>query len=154
MESRSIDGILASAMGILSKAREFLIGGTAKAGLGIAEGISDIVERWKPGEKAKHDMSMEINKLVEDSYASARQHDQPMNSGLPIIDGLVNGINRLIRPWVTVTVIGSLFGYWELPPPDQIDPQYWGMAKIILSFWFGGRALFKDLPSAVKNLRG
>jgi len=140
-------------MGFLSKAKEFLVGGTASAGLGIAEGISDIVERWKPGDGKKHEMAMEISQLVESSYADARKHDQPMNSGLPIADAIVNGINRLIRPWVTITVLGSLFGYWELPPPDSIDPQYWVMAKIILGFWFGGRMVMKDLPLMVKGLR-
>jgi len=140
-------------MGILNKVKSFLIGGAAQAGLGVANGISDIVERWKPGDAKNHEMAMELNKLVESSYDSARKHDQPMNSGLPILDGIVNGINRLIRPWVTITVIGSLFGYWELPPPDSIDPEYWVMAKIILGFWFGGRAVFKDLPTMIKNIR-
>ena len=140
-------------MGALSKIKSFLIGGAAEAGLGVANGISDIVERWKPGDAKNHEMAMEISKLVETSYDSARKHDQPMNSGIPMLDAIVNGINRLIRPWVTVTVIGSLFGYWDLPPPDQIDPEYWVMAKIILGFWFGGRAVFKDLPAAVRNLR-
>lgn len=140
-------------MGLLSKVKGFLVGGTAKTGLGVAEGIAEIVERWKPGEGKKHEMAMEISALAESAYASARQHDQPMSSGLPLLDGIVNGINRLIRPWVTITVIGSLFGYWELPPPDSIDPQYWVITKVILGFWFGGRAVFKDFPSAIRNLR-
>ena len=140
-------------MGVLSKLGSFLTGGAAGAGLGIASGIADIVERWKPSDAKNHEMAMEISELVESSYADARKHDRPMNSGLPIVDGIVNGINRLIRPWVTVTVLGSLFGYWELPPPDSIDPQYWVMAKIILGFWFGGRMVMKDLPSMVRSLR-
>ena len=95
---------------------------------------------------------MEIQQFLQASYESARKNDQPMNSGSPILDGLVNGVNRLIRPWVTITVIGSLFGYWELPPPDSISPQYWSIAQIILGFWFGGRFLVKDIPQAIKSL--
>ena len=140
-------------MGVLQKIGSFLTGGTAAAGLGVAGGIADIVERWKPSEGKKHEMAVEISQLVESSYAARLKHDQPMNSGLPIADAIVNGINRLIRPWVTITVIGSLFGYWELPPPDQIDPQYWVMAKIILGFWFGGRMVMKDLPAAIRIFR-
>ena len=140
-------------MGILAKAKSFLLGGAAEAGLGIAGGVADIVERWKPGDAKNHEMAMEISNLVEGSYANARKHDQPMSSGVPIVDAFVNGINRLIRPWVTITVLGSLFGYWDLPPPDSIDPQYWVITKVIVGFWFGGRAIFKDLPSAIRNLR-
>jgi hypothetical protein len=140
-------------MGVLSKIGTFLGGGAAKAGLGVANDIANIVERWRPGDAKNHEMVMEVSELVESSYADARKHDQPMSSGVPIVDAIVNGINRLIRPWVTITVIGSLFGYWDLPPPDQIDPQYWVLGKIIIGFWFGGRALFKDLPALVQHIR-
>ena len=140
-------------MGVLSKIGTFLGGGAAKAGLDVANGVADIFERWRPGDTKNHEMVMEVSELVESSYADARKHDQPMSSGVPIVDAIVNGINRLIRPWVTITVIGSLFGYWDLPPPDQIDPQYWVLGKIIIGFWFGGRALFKDLPALVQHIR-
>ena len=141
-------------MGFLSKVKDFFIGGTVDKIGDAAEGVADIVERWNPGVAKKHEMTMEIAKFMEQSYASARAHDQPMNSGIKIIDALVNGVNRLIRPWVTITVVGHMFGYWRLPPPDSIDAQYWDITLIVLGFWFGGRALFKDLPTMVKSLRG
>ncbi len=139
-------------MGFGTKLKNFFLGGTASAVTDMSNGIADIVERWKPGESKKHEMTQEVNEFIQKTYDSARKHDQPMNSGLPFLDGLVNGINRLIRPWVTITVIGSLFGYWELPPPQNIQPQYWVMAQIILGFWFGGRFLVKDIPQAVKSV--
>ena len=139
-------------MGILSKFAGFFGGGTAKVATDVAGGIADIVERWKPGEGKRQEMEMEVANFLEKSIADARKHDQPMNSGIAILDGVVNGINRLIRPWVTITVIGSLFGYWELPPPNSIDPQYWTIAQIILAFWFGGRFLIKDIPQAIKSV--
>ena len=139
-------------MGFGTKLREFFLGGASSAVGDMATGISDIVERWRPGEAKKHEMDMEVREFIDKSVADARKHDQPMNSGLPILDGLVNGINRLIRPWVTITVIGSLFGYWELPPPNSIEPQYWVIAQIILGFWFGGRFLVKDIPQAIRGL--
>lgn len=139
-------------MGFGTKLKDFLIGGTAGAVMDIARGTSDIVERWKPGDAKKHEMEMELNEFVSRAVASARAHDQPANSGFPIIDSLVNGVNRIIRPWVTITVLGSLFGYWDLPPPDTIDPQYWAMTKVILIFWFGGRLLIKDIPQGIKSI--
>jgi hypothetical protein len=139
-------------MGILSGIKSLFLGGTTGAVTKTANGIADIVERWKPGESKKHEMNMEIQAFIQETYDSARKHDQPMNSGLPILDGFVNGVNRLIRPWVTITVIGSLFGYWELPPPNSISPQYWVIAQIILGFWFGGRFLVKDIPQGIKSI--
>jgi len=140
-------------MGIFSKVVGFFGGGTAKIATDVAGGVADIVERWKPGEGKRQEMEMEVAEFLEKSISDARKHDQPMNSGIAIIDAVVNGINRLIRPWVTVTVIGSLFGYWDLPPPENIDPQYWSIATIVIGFYFGGRALFKDLPTAIKSMR-
>lgn len=139
-------------MGFGTKLKEFFIGGAAKAMNETAEGVADIVERWKPGEGKKHEMTMEIQEFLQESYESARAHDQPMSSGHPVLDSIVNGVNRLIRPWVTITVIGSLFGYWELPPPESIDPQYWTITQIILGFWFGGRFLVKDIPQGIKSM--
>lgn len=141
-------------MGILKKISGFFVGGTTKAGLEVAEGIADIVERWKPGDAKNHEMTTELTKLVSDSYDLARGHDMPMDSGVKWVDALVNGVNRLIRPWVTITVVGSLFGYWELPPPQSISPEYWVMVQIILGFWFGGRLVTKDIPQAIMGVLG
>jgi len=139
-------------MGVGTRIKDFFLGGTSGAVMDVAEGVSNIVERWKPGDAKNHEMAMEVNEFVARAIDSARQHDKPANSGLPIVDGVVNGVNRLIRPWVTITVLGSLFGYWELPPPESIDPQYWAITKIILAFWFGGRLLVKDIPQGIKTL--
>ena len=140
-------------MGIFKKLGEFFIGGTANVATEVAGDVADIVARWKPGERDRHEMQMEIAAALEKSYAGARVHDQPQNSGVPIVDALVNGVNRLIRPWVTITVIGSLFGYWQLPPPDNIHPEYWVVAKIILGFWFGGRLVMQDIPAALRRIK-
>ena len=139
-------------MGLGSKIKDFFLGGASSAVEDAANGVADIVERWAPGQGKKHEMQMEIQEFLEKSYSNAREHDKPMNSGVPFVDAFVNGVNRLIRPWVTITVVGSLFGYWELPPPEAISPQYWSITQIILGFWFGGRFLVKDIPQAIKSL--
>ena len=140
-------------MGLLAKLGTILAGGTAKAGLDVANGIANIVERWKPGAAKNVEFVKELTTLVNDSYDSARRHDTPMQSGVRWVDAAVNGVNRLIRPWVTITVIGSLFGYWNLPPPQSVEPEYWIMIQIILGFWFGGRLVTKDIPAALGHLR-
>lgn len=145
---------------ILQKVASFFAGGVASSVMDVADQAADIVERWNPGEAKKHEMTKELigilsarDKDIAQNVENARQHDQPMNSGIAIADALVNGVNRLIRPWVTITVVGHLFGYWELPPPESIDPNYWEATMLVLGFWFGGRAVFKDLPAAIKFLR-
>lgn len=139
-------------MSLGSKIKDFFIGGSSKA-LGETAGkISDIVEKWHPGVEKKHEMTQEIRGFLEESTENARKHDQPMNSGIAWVDALVNGVNRLIRPWVTIEIVGSLFGYWDLPPPESIDPQYWSAGMIVLGFWFGGRFIVKDVPTMLKSL--
>ena len=140
-------------MGLLTKIGAFLGGGAAKAGLNIAGGIADIVERWNPGDSKNVQFTKELTSVVNASYDSARRHDAPMQSGVRWLDGVVNGVNRLIRPWVTITVIGSLFGYWNLPPTQNVAPEYWVMVQIVLGFWFGGRLVTKDIPAALGYLR-
>lgn len=140
-------------MNIFKRIGGWFVGGSAKAGVEVAGGIADIVERWRPGDAKNVEMTEQLTNLVNTSYDSARRHDSPMNSGIPIVDALVNGVNRLIRPWVTITIIGSLFGYWDLPPPQSIEPEYWVMVQVVLGFWFGGRLVTKDLPIAIGLMR-
>ena len=145
-------------MGFIAKVGNFLVGGTAKAGLDVAGGVADLVERWKPGDAKNVEFIKELTTLVNTSYDSARKHDTPMQSGVKWVDAGVNSINRLIRPWITITVIGSLFGlgerwsYFNLPAPESIAPEYWVMAKVILGFWFGGRLITKDIPAALGHM--
>lgn len=57
--------------------------------------------------------------------------------------------NRMIRPFVTVWLIGGLSGCWQLPDTKSVDAVWFQMFLIVLTFWFGGRVLLKDLPAAV-----
>lgn len=57
--------------------------------------------------------------------------------------------NRLIRPFITVWLIGGFSGWWHLPETKTIDPVWFQIFMIVVTFWFGGRVLLKDLPAAV-----
>jgi hypothetical protein len=131
-------------MSILNKITGFLSGGVVDA----ASGVADIVERWKPGETTKHEMEMDVANLVK----GAREHDSPVAGG-GFLGGLADGINRLIRPVVTLYVLGGLFGFFDPQLNSNIDPWFLAQGEKIIIFWFGGKVLLKDLPAAIKYLR-
>ena len=110
--------------------------------------VADIVERWKPGVTTRHQMEMDVAGLV----TGARQHDQVTpNAGF--IGNLANALNRLIRPVVTIYVLGGVFGFFEVSYAADIDPWFLAQAERIIVFWFGGKLLIKDIPAAIKYLR-
>jgi hypothetical protein len=71
-----------------------------------------------------------------------------------IVNQLVDALNRLVRPGVTGWLLGGFIGYWKLPEPGAIDPYWQSAFYLVLTFWFGGRMLLKDLPAAIKAIRG
>lgn len=76
-------------------------------------------------------------------------------SGDPgLVNQLVDGANRLVRPGVTLWLVGGFIGWWRLPAADLIDPFWQNLFMLVITFWFGGRALLKDLPAAVRLMRG
>ena len=69
-------------------------------------------------------------------------------------DVFVDGVNRLVRPGVTLWLIGGWISWWPLPEPNDIDPFWQQITMLVLTFWFGGRAILKDLPKAMALLKG
>jgi hypothetical protein len=144
-------------MGIFRKIGAALTGGGGGGAAELIDKADSIVSRYAPGITGKDQMVKELLQLGGGGYDSARAHDAPMASGVRVVDALVNGVNRSIRPGVTIGLIGGLFGWWALPSPESIDERYWGLLEVVMIFWFGGRAIFQDLPKAlsyVKGLRG
>lgn len=69
-------------------------------------------------------------------------------------DSFVDKWHRAIRPAIATWAILILFGV--LPPPDhwQAIPQpVWEMVLLVITFYFGGRTLVKDLPAAIAAMR-
>lgn len=135
--------------------RSWLLGGAVEAGVSSAGKINEIVERWFPNDSSRHDKAKELYEIMADERDSARQHDAALafNTGVPILDALVNAVNRIIRPGVTIGLIGGLLGWWDLPDPETFDPTYFRMAEIVLVFWFGGRFLTKDAPAIYSKVK-
>lgn len=142
-------------MGLLSKLFGSAAGGAAGAVVDTANGVADIVERWKPSDAAKHQMYVEINQLVQQSAAAARQYD-PRTEGKSLFSEIVNvcvdALARLIRPCVTVLLVGGIFGWWPIAT-QTLDPVVLGWAEGVMIYWFGSRTLFKDIPSLVRAIK-
>ncbi len=79
------------------------------------------------------------------SFAAPGTHDTPL-------DVIVDAMNRLPRPVITFYVFGGIVGWWKLPELSSIDPLWTQAGGIILTFWFGGRLIMKDLPAAVLSV--
>lgn len=131
-------------MSLFSKVAGFLSGGVIDS----ASGIANIVERWKPGVTTRHEMEMDVAKLVD----GARTSDSPVVNG-GFMGSIANGLNRLVRPVVTIYILGGLFGFFDVQFANDIDPWFLAQGEKIIIFWFGGKVLLKDLPAAIKYLR-
>lgn len=128
-----------------------------------AEGVADIVERWKPSERAKHDMAREDLGDQRTAAQEARAYD-PRSSATSgsilggisdIINVSVDATNRLIRPGVAVLLIGGTFGLWDLQV-QTADPVVLGWTEAVVGFYFGVRTVVYDIPKllvAIKALR-
>lgn len=129
--------------GFISK----LFGGSNK---GIVEQAADVVERFAPGEVKRHQMGIEDLKAGDDSQASARAMMLAHHESR--IDIVVDAINRLIRPVITIWVMGLLFGWWQAPIEQwaRFPEMVWNIIWTVITFWFGARVIFKDIPSAVR----
>lgn len=120
------------------------IGRLFSGGGGAGEKIVDAVDRLHYSDQEKADTDQK-------DLASARSM-QLVSHG-SAFDVLVDGINRLIRPGVTLWLIGGFLDWWRLPMPGAIDPFWLEIFMIIVTFWFGGRVLLKDLPKALAAIR-
>ena len=137
-------------MSVFSKLGKIL-GGTV---VDVAEKGSDIVERWVSSAESKHEMATDIDKAIEASVQARVALDAtPPGNNRTWFDSLVDGVNRMIRPGVTIGLFGGVFAWWPLPKIGDVDPIILSWIGTVFLFWFGGRAIFKDLPSVIKYLR-
>lgn len=135
-----------------------IFGGSAKTASGIivdtTKGVADVVERWAPSDRAKHDMQQDVQKLLNESVSAARQHD-PRTNGTSFYAEFVNvsidALNRLVRPGMTILIVGAMFGWWPVETKSA-DPVVLGWAEAIGAYWFGMRAITRDIPSLIKML--
>lgn len=132
----------------------------AEAVIKTAEGAADIVERWKPSEQAKHNMSREDyadkTKATQEARAydprTTMQETRLLGAIGNFINLLVDSANRMIRPGLAVTLMGGLFGWWEVKL-NTSDPLLVELSIAVFGFYFGVRAITQDLPRLLRALK-
>lgn len=134
--------------------------GKDSEGKGIVEEVSDVVDKWHPSATTKHKMSIEDLQAGDSSQESARRMEQPRtdhdNVWISAFNAIIDGINRLPRPGITLWVFGVLVGWWDIPPillSASVPPMFWNIAWTVITFWFGSRVIFKDIPAIWKYLK-
>lgn len=88
----------------------------------------------------------------QDSKDTADSRAMQFASHSSWFDVLVDGLNRLVRPAFAFWSFGVLVGWWGEKIKD-ISPEAMNLILIICTFYFGGRAILKDLPGVIKTLR-
>lgn len=125
-------------MNILGTALSWFFGGS-KSG-----DVVDKLDELYLSAEEKGQMDME-------DLAKAREYlNYPPLPGF--INQVVDAASRLVRPGVTYWLLGGWAGMWALPPVDAIDPFWQSMAYLVLTFWFGGRMVMKDVPNMLATL--
>lgn len=127
-------------MSFLAKMGSWLFSG------GGVEKVADVADKAFYTEQEK---SADDQKDLD----SARQFAAPSN-GPGLINQIVDATNRMIRPSVTIWMIGGFAGWWSLPRIETISEYWQNIFKLVITFWFGGRVILKDLPQAIKAMRG
>lgn len=135
-------------MNVFTKIGKVLFGSSDK---GIVTEVSDAVDKWVPSETTKHKMSIEDLQAGDASQESARS--MVIASHSTWFDALVDGLNRMVRPAFTLWAFGVLVGWWPPPAKGQLDPMTWNIIWTIITFWFGSRMLFKDIPYLVRKFK-
>lgn len=74
-------------------------------------------------------------------------------AGPGFLNQLIDAVNRSVRPLVTYALIGGLMGWWKLPSMDAVAPFYQTLIYLVFTFWFGGRAIMKDVPAMLTALK-
>jgi hypothetical protein len=129
--------------------------GAAGAAVAVAKGASEIVERWVPSAASREEAHLAIQKLTQDAAAAARAYSPTSGGTSPfmnVVNGLVDALSRLIRPTVTILLMGAVFGWWPVNV-KTVDPIILGWGESVMIFWFGARALFKDFPALLEAIK-
>ncbi len=94
----------------------------------------------------------EQEKSEQDSKDTADARSMQIATHNTWFDVIIDGWSRAIRPGVTTWLIGGWAGWWAFPNPALVGPFWQEITLLVLTFWFGGRALLKDLPAAVSAI--
>lgn len=95
--------------------------------------------------------------IIKDSTKDTGDTQNARAFGAPAVhdswfDIFVDGINRLVRPVMAVTLLGAVCGWWVIDT-SELDPNIWELTKWVFGFYFGQRALIKDVPQMIRAIK-
>lgn len=125
--------------------------GSSSNGKGIVGEASDTIDRWIPSAQTQQENSIEDLKVGDKSQESARamefiSHDSWLDIG-------VDAANRLPRPLITGWAICVLFGWISPQHLEGLSPLTINILWTVVTFFFGSRVIFKDIPKAIQSFR-
>jgi len=99
-------------------------------------------------------LAFQAEQQAQDSLNKAREAYEAefqYSSHDSIFDKAVDGVNRLVRPLVTYSLIGLVVHSHLAGRP--LPPGIWTPVAIVFAFWFGGRVLSQDgLSDSLKSI--
>jgi holin (3TMs family) len=129
---------------------------------GLFQPAKELIEVFKPnaGQTAERD-HVERMALTQQDLASLQQfaaefHDR---TGRTWWDSLIDGLNRLPRPLITLGILAFFVlaplqpvRFLEIAQAYQMMPDgFWALLGVIIAFYFGGRMQLKGQDMAVKG---
>lgn len=99
---------------------------------------------------ALHTSEAEKGEIDARDADAARRFAAPLDPpACGVWNQLIDGFSRLIRPGITVWLVGGFMRWWQLPDSASVDPVWFQVFLVVIVFWFGGRMLVKELPAVV-----
>ncbi|WP_341861459.1 holin family protein [Gymnodinialimonas sp. 57CJ19] len=140
-------------MGLIDRALDGLGAGSTVEGIGeAAEGLSEV---FVPNATRAMELAAEIHQATLETAASEFQH-----AGTGRFDRMINGLNRLPRPFLALGTLG-LFVYAMAEPAgfatrmvglQEVPEPLWWLLGAIVSFYFGAREFhYTRDPSASRD---
>lgn len=128
-------------MGMIAKLAGFFFGGGRNV-------IAQTAEVFRPNAEAASQRGHEYNSAALAQYA-AEFHAR---SNRTWFDSLVDGLNRLVRPVITITLLGVIPVTMAWPEHMAValaslallPAGYWALVSLITSFYYGGRMQLKS----------
>ena len=123
--------------------------------------LSSVIGFFTNGSKTSEKVLDIADKAIDTSQERSERDQQDLESAraMPLsthgtaFDVFVDGTNRLQRPAWGVYLLGGVIGYWSFPEVTK-DGFWASMIVLYFTFLFGGRAILKDIPSAIAMMRG
>ena len=129
---------------------------------GLFRPAKELIEVFKPNaeQEAERDhalrMAMSEQDLASLQQFAAEFHDR---AGRTWWDSLVDGLNRLPRPLITLGILAFFVlaplapvRFLEVAQAYQMMPDgFWALLSVIIAFYFGGRMQLKGKDMAVKG---